>query len=232
MLDLRAPAGGAEQRRKQHAARERGVEAGGYERLSAPFGEGAGEQRDRRQCANCQRHRPSARFDGQRPGERGEAEECACHWARQRGQHGERERERPPGAPLACGLGGEQRAEAERHAEIERDAPGQQLDAGAECEPDGREACSSGRSVPRSAAQTARRRSSPRLPRAAGVRAAPERRGEHRVGEQVMAAVPAVVPQREAGVGEQIGAIGGRREVAAGRGEDRGTRPARTERRR
>ncbi len=58
-----------------------------------------------------------------------------------------------------------------------------------------------------------------------GPKQGPEPGREHRVGEQVVPAVPRVVPQREPRFGEEVAAVARRREIRARRGEDHVDQP-------
>ena len=117
--------------------------------------------------------------------------------------------------------GGEQRGQPEREAEVERDAVGEQLDGRAEREPDRRDARGS-RREPTVDQQREHGGRGNRRQRCLELRSDPrsERRSKDGVGGQVMAAIPGVVPEGEAGPGEQVAAVGSRGEVAAGRRGD------------
>ena len=204
----------------QHAdsehSRQLRVEGGGHERLRAAFREREREQHDRSERRDRQRARPRAPRAGERPCQEREREERAGNGAGERRQHAQRQRGRKKRAPRR-----QHRAEADRQAEVERDAAGEQCDGGADGEPRG--------------GDTRRARGEAAVDQAGEQRGGDDHRDrrqrlrsdqrsqrgrKHGVGEQVVPAVPRVIPQREARAREQAAAVARRGQVGAGGRDD------------
>ena len=212
---------------------ERRVEGRADERLRAAFREDDGEDGDRDQRREHQRPRARSRRPvrrGDAPRERAEREERARDGARERRQDSDEQR-LGPASPLCQ----HERAEPQREAEIERNAAGEQRDAGARREEEGAGPRGAGREATRDRELEQRRRGDHRD----GCEQCRTDRGsqrgrDDRVGGQVVAAVPAVVPDREAEAREEVAAVAGGGQVGALGSEDqigdrqqRGERPRR-----
>ena len=226
----------------EHRERERGVEDGADPQRAVLGGDEPddqqGQQRQRDEGREHERllaadrereveHEDRDRRPEREPGslttlarqpqrDAGKAGEQAGDGARERSQRRERPRER-----AAPGVGGEQRDEAERDGEQERDPAGEQpyRDGGGEPDRAGEDTRTSAAVAAEAALgeQREQRRGGERRERTGEARPeqSAERWIEDAVGEQEVARVPLVVPDRESMLGEDVGAEGRRGEVLA-----------------